>query len=567
MKTRHKKTCAVCGYPREVENHTEQCEEHCDGCRQPVTPGANCLWCCLKCGHYPCACAIIFDDDGHDGDGWTHCGDEFCDACNDHCSDVWCSECPNIHATMPSNHPDIPEGKTYTGMGDSGYATGKLAPPWEEAGVKEFPYHKAEMLYDSAEEAWPDMRCDEVDPVQRAADFYLLSAITSRCLNAQSGPDGTLPEPSVMEVLTWHPELTGAIMEAEMQLAELVDDTDRSFRAYIDMACGGELRHHNTVGGKHLNGNRGLAWIAWRSLREVRGAEALMDAYWLFNDFTKGGYGGPLWAGAAELLYKRLTGKITKTVFVDQTFSLVHNGGVFLNKKHWNVKNGKSLEYLRSYLLPAQARDDWQTMLDIASPATRQLWREGWVDLNKARVVGGARPTPVPGMESRKAPKCGFCGMNPRLGHRAFDCKDGRFVERVDRDLTRNSAYRYAFPSWSSDGKTLILYEGKYYGTFTSQRASAGRSLGGPLDKLLHMEREWKGLCRFSFNDQVIWQWAMAKPAKFTLAELLELHGVRIEFIANPNPGSEDEGPDDQESASWTDPEDDDDDWYNDDNE
>lgn len=524
MKTRHKKTCAVCGWPRLSTTHTEeqQCEQHCPGCRQPMPFGAACPWCCSLCDHHPCICepdVQIYDSDDEDSDG---CSDEDCDECH-----------PN---GGEQGEKVLPPGKVWTGKGKSGYATGSLQPPWETAGIKNFPFHSAEGLYESAAEAWPDMRCDEVDPVQRAADFYLLSAITSGCLNGQTGPDGSTPNTALALIQKWYPELTGARLEAQQRLDELVDDTDRSFKAYIDMACGGELRHHGKVCGKHLNASRSLAWIAWRSLREVRGPEALMDAYWLFNDFTQGGYGGPLWAGAAELLYKRITGKISKTVFVDQTFSLVHNGGVFLNKQHWNIKSGKDLSYLQKYLLPAQSRDNWQVMCDVASPSTRRLWREGWMELNQCRRKANARPTPIPGLENRTIRKCGFCGMNPSLGHRNWVCRDGSRVERQDREYGRGSGYNYPYPSWDADGKVLKLYEGKYYSLYTSQRSPILRNYGNNLEDVLTHEWEWKGLSRLIFNDQTIFEFTIPASAKWTIQDMLDLHGIRVEMIPNLNP-------------------------------
>lgn len=571
MKTRHKKTCGVCGFPREhhlVGIPYTPCEDHCPGCRQPLPGGGiPCVWCCPNCSAFPCSCAPVIEEieDGEGdydyggGDYWEFCGDDDCEICINHCNDHYCEACPtHVIAKANKSGKVIPEGKVYTGKGKSGYATNQLTPGWEAAGVKQFPFSKAEALYDTAEEAWPDMRCDEVDPVQRAADFYCLSAVTSRMLNTGAGRNGL----GTQQVLGWYPEYSGAFMEADVKLAELIDDTDRSFCAYIDMACGGELRHHPNVGHKHLSSNRAAAWVAWRSLREVRGTEALMDAFWLFNDFTQGGYGGPLWAGAAQLLHKRLTGQITKAVFVDQTFSLVHNGGVFLNKKHWKIKGGKQLDYLQKYLLPAQARDDWQTMLDVASTDTRRLWREGWMDMNRARRKAGAPCTPVPGLASNHVRRCAVCGMNPTLGHRSFECKDGNQVERVERRYAKNSGYSYQFPSWSSDGKTLKLYEGKYYSSWTSQRTTATRSFGGVLKAVLDEEREWKGHSRLMFNDLVIWEFNLAKPAKWCLRDLLDIHGVRVEYVPNPNE-EDDEVPWSPSGTFYV--EDDDDSWYDDD--
>lgn len=585
MKTRHKKTCGVCGYPREhftLGIPYTPCEEHCEGCRQPLIPGLGCGWCCKTCMHFPCECAaILMSDPDYEGDfndydsdeGWEHCEENDCPACEEHCSDAFCSECAPCPKNLPQKPIEkvLPPGKTWTGQGGSGYATGNLTPPWEEAGLHNFPFSQAEGLYDSPAEAWPNMRCDEVDPIQRAADFYLLSALTSGALNSQAGADGSSPQIAIQEVLKWHPELTGASIDAQRQLNDLVDDTDRSFVDYIDMACGGELRHHPRVGGKHLNSNRAKSWIAWKSLREIRGVEALMDAFWLFNDFTSGGYGGPLWAGAAQLLHSRLTNKITKTVFVDQAFSLVHNGGVFLNKQHWKIGNGKDLEFLRRQLLPAQSRDDWQVMCDVASREVRELWREGWMDLNKARRKAGCRPTPVPGLRNLKISVCAHCGMNPALGHRSWICKGGDYNQRVDRTSRGSSrSYEYPYPSWAPDGKTMRLYEGHSYTTQTDSKLRSDRTHAGLMQDALKEEREWRGHCKLIYNRQTIWAFHVSEAAKWSLDDLLVLHGIRTEIIADPNPPSVPTGNatnwlwEESESESVVMADDDDDDWFED---
>jgi pyruvate,orthophosphate dikinase len=56
-------------------------------------------------------------------------------------------------------------------------------------------------------------------------------------------------------------------------------------------------------------------------------------AYMFRADNFESGYGGPAWAQIAEHGSKFLKGQINAEVFVDQTFSLEHNGGQIFNKR------------------------------------------------------------------------------------------------------------------------------------------------------------------------------------------------------------------------------------------
>lgn len=136
-----------------------------------------------------------------------------------------------------------------------------------------------------------------------------------------------------------------AVTEFDVQL----DKLERQFRAYTDMAVGGELRHARGFATKkhsaltlpsplkaafadgHLPQSRHGAWIGWYSFRLKYGTVALLWAERVFS-YMHGGLGGKRWAKIAKVLRMYETGKITKITFVDACWGLQHNGGVYLNK-------------------------------------------------------------------------------------------------------------------------------------------------------------------------------------------------------------------------------------------
>ena len=57
-------------------------------------------------------------------------------------------------------------------------------------------------------------------------------------------------------------KLTKLSEKADTAMHILVDELDKSFREYVHLACGGELRHHKAFG-KTLKGYRKGAWTRW----------------------------------------------------------------------------------------------------------------------------------------------------------------------------------------------------------------------------------------------------------------------------------------------------------------
>ena len=148
----------------------------------------------------------------------------------------------------------------------------------------------------------------------------------------------------------------------------------QQFRAYTDMAVGGEIRHgrtrigvrsmHNPLGRALLlstyPANRHQAWMHWYWFRLRWGVAALHWCEAGFWRFTKGGsYGGPKWAKIAHTLRLYEEGGLTKTAFVDTCWGLQHNGGVYLSKT-WSVSHVKEV-------LNANVEDDLLTLQTYAS--------------------------------------------------------------------------------------------------------------------------------------------------------------------------------------------------------
>lgn len=211
---------------------------------------------------------------------------------------------------------------------------------------------------------WPNVRHDQIDPCQAAADYYLLFGIWHNAfINVKTVTFPTDEEIRAAGELLKFAEtkiterisqvqvekekdpavnLASFNVEAEAKFRELVEDLDLSFREYVHLACGGELRHHNAMGhDRFYNGTRRQAWFKWYHIYQKYGNDALLEMSRLFRQITGGGVGGERWAIASDILYERETETLgpdlftTKQLFVDRVFTLEHNGGCFLNKLDW----------------------------------------------------------------------------------------------------------------------------------------------------------------------------------------------------------------------------------------
>ena len=157
-------------------------------------------------------------------------------------------------------------------------------------------------------------------------------------------------------------------------LDDLVANLAPEFARYLDLACGGELRHasnwpydvHCPVVGSGTD--RSVAWRNWLEWEtpEVRAAFAVE----MFDGCSWPGrnYGGERWAQIALTLQQFLSGETPPELFLDRVWNLQHHGGIVLNKVYDTDELG--------YLLEAHGSDDHDTLLKHASETTRALWKK-----------------------------------------------------------------------------------------------------------------------------------------------------------------------------------------------
>jgi hypothetical protein len=284
---------------------------------------------------------------------------------------------------------------------DNGKGKMRRAMPWEARGIK------VDARRPQADEDWRGLwaiQPEEHDVVRSAADYYLLEAISAGLVGTSDGNG------NVNAQVQNSTPVKLVRREADRQINELVNRFDPVFIAYTHMAVGGELRHHNAVGGEVLsNNNRDRAWTGWKLIFDAVGPDALKDAAELFREFTGGGFGGEPWAQAAEILYNRLTNKITPRIFLDRIFNAQHNGGCLLNKVTWKSERidndggrisdkqySKVIEIreMTDAVLPAHGmapEPDYVTLLAYCTAPVRVLFSEAWEAAGHgARDVGVA---------------------------------------------------------------------------------------------------------------------------------------------------------------------------------
>ena len=220
-------------------------------------------------------------------------------------------------------------------------------------------------------EAWTwqwNVANDTTDPLRVAATFYVLQAITMGVgANFDPGFEDH-PEADIMEAAkalgiptdvatlrviegykraeASQPPHAHVMQRAEVLLDELVDDYIDTFFNYVDMAIGGELRHHSSNGGEILPSHREASWGVWKEIRNHYDEQAFEVAINTFYDMG-GSFGGKGWANAAELLLTYTRGhlgpdeKTNRRMFMDRVFTLVHNNGCMLNKVQWDNQRNK----------------------------------------------------------------------------------------------------------------------------------------------------------------------------------------------------------------------------------
>lgn len=364
--------CHTCGayVSKELEQaHWDDlcstCYRHSDQCE-----------CCISCGYHPCECC----ENCLSAPGWCEC----CSYCGaQECECEQCEDCGNT------------EHYCSCGSGGGLYGSTKKA-PWET---------REDSPIDVTLPSMSDCKYKQIDPIQAAANFYLLDAIKSSVRMAQvTGADDRWSAAS--QTLKSSDSMLAAVtVSGERSYRALVEYLAPNFLAYSLSAVGGELRYHKAIGGKVLSSSRSDAWDQFVQVVQTKGADVLFEADTLFQEFGGGAYGGPKWGTASKIVGQFVKGSMPAWLFVDRVFTLQHNGGCFLNKVSWARRNGRgwNLDKMLS-LLNAHAGEvtDWATLLDCATPEVRQMFEMSDRAIRRlARRHGGDLPRIVRKPRSR----------------------------------------------------------------------------------------------------------------------------------------------------------------------
>ena len=165
------------------------------------------------------------------------------------------------------------------------------------------------------------------------------------------------------------------VAAAARALDELVGDLAPEFAHYLDMACGGELRHASSwpcelspcpvLGGGADRSVAWQEWLAWETplYRAEYAASTFEEASWPSRN-----YGGEPWALIAGTLHQYLSKRISPELFIDRVWNLQHHGGIVLNKIY-------STDDL-ALVLEAHGSDDHDALISFASERARELWTD-----------------------------------------------------------------------------------------------------------------------------------------------------------------------------------------------
>jgi len=251
---------------------------------------------------------------------------------------------------------------------------------------------------------------ESIDPVQCAADFYILFGISNRHIVEFPIIKLVPPEDIVKSAITLgvsleelrernvryfqeynnlpSVKLTEYTDEALVMLEEFIYFNEQCFMEYAIAAVGGELRHHSKVtclGDKTTSNSRYHAWAKWGHAFRNDGPEIIKDAISIFLDFPPGSFGGEPWANAAKLVYSRLNNELAENqfdnscVFLDRIFNMQHNTGSFLNKLEWKCFReppfDEGVNRMGDHVLKAHGLNppDLDTLYDRASSEVKDL--------------------------------------------------------------------------------------------------------------------------------------------------------------------------------------------------
>lgn len=170
-----------------------------------------------------------------------------------------------------------------------------------------------------------------------------------------------------------HLRMPHYLPDAAERLEDLASDLAEEFTIYLDLACGGELRHASTwpyelpscpVLGRGRD--RSVAWkdwLAWETpmYRMEYAVQAFEEASWPSRN-----YGGEPWMLIAATVLAFLRKEMSPELFVDRVWNLEHHGGCSLNKVYATEELAAVLE--------AHGKDDYETLLSYSSDSTKLLW-------------------------------------------------------------------------------------------------------------------------------------------------------------------------------------------------
>ena len=200
---------------------------------------------------------------------------------------------------------------------------------------------------------------------------------TEVAIAAGLDPTRNLSQDCADYYLLAHLRVPHYLPEAAERLEGLVRELAEEFSTYLDLACGGELRHASSwpyelpscpVLGR--GSDRSVAWkdwLAWETptYRMEYAVEAFEHASWPSRN-----YGGEPWMLIASTALAVLRNDMSAEVFVDRVWNLHHHGGISLNK----VYGTEAL----AVVLEAHGKDDYETLLSYASESTKELWAKAF---------------------------------------------------------------------------------------------------------------------------------------------------------------------------------------------
>lgn len=330
--------CKICSYCKMPTPEDKYCE-HCKACKTVVAHSNHCS--CVKC---------------------SKCGKEWV---NSNKSYDWCPNCNGCSEHCGHDNDKLPKIK-----GDI------KSVGWSRRG-QSVTLKAHDVQYELFQ---------SVSPHTAMATFYLLDYME---INHDIHCDDPELETSFLVI-------RDEVVAAKRQLVERLDPI---FQLYVDIAVGGELRHHPALRAQGLHGDRSYAWREWLSIREQIGPEALMDGVEVFRDMGRG-YGGRKWAAAAQLLYRRVTNQIPDWLFVDRVFNMQHNGGSLLNKVSWAENDdSKRTQFRWEYItMIGNAHSANPPKLDVllvnTDDKTEALFKD-WVRFKNRLLVRSRQPVMV----------------------------------------------------------------------------------------------------------------------------------------------------------------------------